>query len=140
MTRRLILCVLALCLLPGLALAKTKAVRTTGPELVCPASVGLGEPFVLRLRLARPADRVSVRFLGRSAPLELRKAGHAWEAAVVLGADVLDCRPGRQEVSVRLETGDKSRTLRATVEITRVKRPVERLTLAPEMVDPPDDS
>jgi len=134
-------------LLPALALAaasKKKPIaeasgRASGSELTCPARAGIGEPFVLRLKTSRPAASASVSFLGRSAPLVLRKSGSGSEAEVLLGADVLDARPGRQEVLLRLvDKGGKARTLRAFVELVRVKRPTESLTLDPAMVDPPD--
>ncbi len=113
--------------------------RAAAGELSCPARAAIGEPFAVRLKASRPASSASVTFLGRSAPLALRRAGSGVEAEAVLGADVLDARPGGQEVSIRLtDAGGKARTLRAKVELVRVQRPVESLTLDPDMVNPPE--
>ncbi|SNR97872.1 Murein DD-endopeptidase MepM and murein hydrolase activator NlpD, contain LysM domain [Humidesulfovibrio mexicanus] len=110
-----------------------------GGELVCPAKVGIGEPFVVRVRLPWRAREASVRFLGRSAPLELRAAGGGVEACAVLGADVLDARPGWKTVTVRAvpASGGSTRTFARRVELAFVSRPVERLSLDPAMVTPP---
>lgn len=140
---------LGLCalLVPALALAGAAkkepfaqaSGRAADAELSCPARAAIGEPFVVRLKTSRPAASARVRFLGRSAPLELRKAGSGVEAEALLGADVLDARPGRQEVALRLvEQGGRTRSLRAFVELVRVKRPTESLSLDPDMVDPPE--
>lgn len=111
-----------------------------GDALLCPERVAIGEPFVLRLRLARPAQSAGVRFLGREAPVALRREAGGpvvQTGELVLGADVLDARPGPQEVLVRLVRGGKTATLRARVQLVAVERPVERLELDPSMVDPP---
>lgn len=141
MMRRIFCCALLLCLLPLAALAarqpKAASRAPAGAELFCPATAVLGEPFVVRVKSPRQAASASLSFLGRSTPLSLRRVGRAWEAHALLGADVLDGRPGRQEVRVVLE-GKARRVLRASVEIRRVARPVESLTLDPAMVNAPD--
>lgn len=160
MSRRLFLVLgAALCLVLSSALLSAPALagkrppvappaaaqaKSPGGELVCPQTAGIGEPFVVRLKLARPAAQASLTFLGRGTPLALRPSGFGSgfgvEAVAVLGADVLDARPGRQDIVVRVTPagGGKARILTASVELVRVKRPVERLTLDPAMVDPPD--
>lgn len=109
-------------------------------ELHCPDKAAIGEAFVVRLALARPAQKASVSFLGRSAPLELIPLGGGAQAVALLGADVLDARPGAQTVTVRVtpKGGGKARAITASIELKRVARPVERLTLDPAMVTPPD--
>lgn len=141
MTRRIFCCALLLCLLPLAALAarqpKAAPRAPAGAQLFCPASAGVGEPFVVRVKSPRQAASASLSFLGRSAPLTLRKVGPAWEGAAILGADVLGGRPGRQEVRVVLQGKPRS-VLRASIELTRVERAVESLTLDPAMVSAPD--
>jgi hypothetical protein len=135
----------ALLCAPALAGRKREAAtpavsQDSAGELLCPATAVIGEPFVVKLMLTRPAAKAELTFMGRSAPLVLRKSGAAMTAAIILGADVLDARPGRQEVAVRLmpEGGGKPLVLKASVELVKIKRPVERLTLDPAMVTPPD--
>lgn len=145
--------VLSSALLSAPALAgKKRAAATPGVsqplagELLCPATAAIGEPFVVRLKLVRPAKKAELSFLGRSAPLVLRKSGTGMDAAIILGADVLDGRPGRQDITVRVTPapstegakGGTPLTLRAGVELVKIKRPVERLTLDPAMVNPPE--
>lgn len=140
---------LAACLSPALSLAGRRPPvapaaagqsKSAGGELVCPQTAAIGEPFVVRVKLAGPAAQASLTFMGRSTSLALRASGPGAEAVAVLGADVLDARPGPQDVVVRVTPlgGGKPRTLKASVELLCVKRPVERLTLDPAMVDPPD--
>ncbi|MBI5520889.1 MAG: M23 family metallopeptidase [Desulfovibrio sp.] len=125
-----------------------QAQRAQRDELLCPARAVIGEPFLVRVRFAQPVKRAELTFMGRSTPLALRKsgsgAGSGMEAVAVLGADVLDGRPGAQEVAVRAipadeARGGRARVLKARVELVRIKRPVERLTLDPAMVTPPDE-
>lgn len=148
-SRRIVLLALLACLVCVLALAslalgakkREPAPKPSGGELSCPAQAVIGEPFVVRVRLHRPAGQARLSFLGRSAPLALRRTDSGMEALALLGADVLDARPGRQSVVVRVtpKVGGKARTLTAHIELLRVKRPVERLSLDPAMVTPPDE-
>jgi len=147
----LILLVLSAQVLPARALSTQTArhrsgsapSEAAGARLVCPASAGIGEPFLVRLALARPVAKAELTFMGRSAPLDLRKDGSGQQAAALLGADILNARPGRQTVIVRLtetgpgKAGGKARTLKAGIELVRVTHPVERLDLDPAMVNPP---
>jgi murein DD-endopeptidase MepM/ murein hydrolase activator NlpD len=136
-----LLFVLALATLAVGAPRREAAPKSSGGGLFCPAEAIIGEPFVVRLKLPWPAAQARLSFLDRSTPLVLHKAGSGVEAMALLGADVLDARPGRQPVAVRVtpKDGGKARTLTAHIELVRVKRPVERLTLDPAMVTPPDE-
>jgi murein DD-endopeptidase MepM/ murein hydrolase activator NlpD len=136
-----LLCVLALAALALGAKKREPAPKPSGNELSCPAQAVIGEPFVVRVRLRQPAAQARLSFLGRSAPLVLRRTDSGMEASALLGADVLDARPGRQPVTLRVtpKKGGKVRTLTAHVELLRVERPVERLSLDPAMVTPPDE-
>lgn len=141
MTRRVFLLILGVCLLfPASALARKAKPRTGSPKdapsLSCPAGVPVGEPFVARIASARPLKNARVEFLGRSAPVELRQEGKGWAGFVVLGADVLDGRPGRRAVVLRYSGG----SARAEMELTAMPRPVESLDLDPAMVQPPAEA
>jgi len=151
MTRRLLFALLALCLLPTLALAarpspKTaarpaaKTTASSGPELLCPEAVGLGEPFLLRLRSQKPLAGLSVTWLARTAKLSGRAVPGGWEAAALLGTDVGNTATGRHELVLNLDSksgGPHGRVLRQGIVVRPVKRPVESLTLAEDMVTPP---
>jgi murein DD-endopeptidase MepM/ murein hydrolase activator NlpD len=150
--RRLFLVLLALCLLPGLALAgkagppagaaaqaASKVVAKAAPVLDCPASVDLGEGFVLRLRSARPLAGVSLTWLGRTTRLSGRGTPGGWEAVALLGSDVGNTAVGRHDLVVR-SAGKAARVLRRSIQVRPVKRPVERLTLDEAMVTPPEDA
>lgn len=143
MTRRSVLFALALCLLLPLLFVESALARKARPEsakaapaLSCPASVVIGEPFVARVNSPRPLQGARIEFLGRSAPLELRKGGKLWSGFMVLGADVLDGRPGRRAVTLRHAGG----ATRCQVELKSITRPVESLTLDPAMVNPPAEA
>jgi murein DD-endopeptidase MepM/ murein hydrolase activator NlpD len=146
MNRRAFLIFLALSLAPALAFG-AKAGTKSAPEakivaaLDCPGEAGVGEPFVLRLRLAGAVASVAsaqVEFLGRTAPLELRREGDALLAEAVLGTDVLADRPGQRQVTVRVaRTSGRVLRLAASLRVVPVERPTESLVLDPSMVDPP---
>ena len=127
--RRMFL-LLALCLLPSLALgakaetstrtaakaavnspvksarqSASKTVAQAGPVMECPDSVGLGEAFVLRLRSPKPLKNVSLTWLARQASLTGRMVTGGpggWEAVVLLGSDVGNTALGRHELVVRV--------------------------------------
>ena len=188
MTRRVLFLFLALCLLPGLALAaktnakapvkaaakisaKTpakipakaakagkaaKAARTAAqavPELVCPESAGLGEPFLLRVRAKQPLTNVRLTWLGRTAQLTGRLSGRlsdhlsgrtvpgGWEAVALLGSDVGNSATGRHELVLRWASArGKGGELRRGVRLLPVERPVESLELDEAMVTPPREA
>jgi murein DD-endopeptidase MepM/ murein hydrolase activator NlpD len=153
--RQSVALLLALCLLPALALAGTakapgkgaaagssKPVARPGPVLECPDSVGLGEPFLVRLRSVRPLAGVSLTWLQRQMRVAGRMApGQAggWEALVLLGSDVGNSAVGRHDLVVRAG-GKGGLVLRRTVRVRAVTRPVESLTLDPAMVTPPESA
>ncbi len=160
--RRMFLVLLALCLLPVPVLAarakavaklSAQAAAKAGPELVCPDSTGLGEPFLVRLRASRPLTGLTVTWLERTLRLSGRPvaAGAAgpggWEAVVLLGTDVGNTATGRHELVLNIDSksggksgGKPSRVLRQGIVVQPVKRPVESLTLDPDMVTPPADA
>jgi len=155
MTRRIVLVLLTLCLLPVLALAGKgrpapkapgAAAVKAGPVLECPASVGLGEPFLLRVRSRQPLAGLELAWLGRTARLSGRMipAGPdspgCWEAVALLGTDVGNTALGRHELALRHGRKNRQVVLRAAVEVLPVTRPVERLELAPEFVSPPREA
>lgn len=144
MTRRFFWTFLGLALLAPLLLADSALARKARPRpaaagvptLSCPASAGIGEPFLARIESPWPLRDARIEFLGRSAPVELRKGGTGYVGVVVLGMDVLDGRPGRRMVHLRHSGG----AARAQVELKSVKRPVESLALDPAMVQPPAEA
>lgn len=149
MTRRDFWSVLCVALLLPLLLAESALARKARPRaeaapelptLSCPASAVIGEPFLARVTSPRPLGDARIEFLGRSAPVELRRGGRGYVGIVVLGADVLDGRPGRRLVHLRHSAGTRRGSARAEVELRAVQRPVESLTLDPAMVDPPAEA
>lgn len=115
-------------------------------ETISPQSVGLGEPFLLRVRSRQPLTGLSATWLTRTARLSGRKipgGQGGWEAVVLLGSDVGNTALGRHELVLRHGSdGRQGRrgsivTQRAVIEVLPVERPVERLTLDEAMVTPP---
>lgn len=165
MMRRVLLVLLALCLLPALALAKAPAkasvkapakVQKRQPkqqvETLSPESVGLGESFLLRVRSRRPLVGLELTWLTRTAQLSGRiitggpgESGGSggsgiWEAVVLLGSDVGNTALGRHELVLRHGRKGRRTTLKAVIEVLPVKRPVESLTLDEAMVTPPREA
>ncbi len=149
MRRALLLPLLALCLLPGLALAgRAVQAKMSAPKLDCPDSAGLGEPFVVRLRLASAPKSVSLTWLarrisltGRSIPGRPGSPGSpgGWETVALLGTDVGNTSLGRHGLVVRLG-GKGGRVMQKSIAVLPVKRPVESLELDPAMVTPPAEA
>lgn len=149
MSRRLPLLLLVLCLLPALALAagrrkrpapapQPQAVEALGPE-----RVGLGEPFVMRVRSRQPMPGLAATWLERRVALSARKQHGVWEAVVILGSDVAATRPGRHELLLRHGRPGRAggvTTIRSVVELVPVERPVERLELDEAFVTPPKEA
>ena len=112
-----------------------------GPQLTVPRTARLGEPFLIRLRSRTPLSGVTVTWLARRAELSAAavpvREGGGFEVLAVLGSDIAGTATGQHELAVRLRHGGRALTLRAPVRILPAEHPVEELTLAPAMVEPP---
>ncbi|MCJ2164484.1 MULTISPECIES: M23 family metallopeptidase [unclassified Pseudodesulfovibrio] len=107
--------------------------------LAAPGRVGVGQPFLVRLTSDQPLDSVSVHWLGKEVVPSISVWNNRHVALVMLGTDVIDAKPGKQDLSVIASVDGKENTLRRSVQVTSVEYPKQELTLPPGMVTPPQD-
>ena len=147
MRRWILFLLLALCLSPAPVLAgpQGRARAASVPVLDCPDSAGLGEPFVVRLRLASAPRSVSLTWLARRISLTGRPVTGSpdrpggWEAVALLGSDVGNTSLGRHALVLRVG-GKNGRVVQKSIAVLPVERPVEHLELDPAMVAPPAEA
>jgi murein DD-endopeptidase MepM/ murein hydrolase activator NlpD len=129
-------------ILPGEAQAAESVVPTTGSALVlvAPSRVGVGKPFLVRLTSDQPLDSVSVYWQGKEVVPSISVWNNRHVALVMLGTDVLNVKPGKEELSVIASIDGKENTFRRTVQLIPVDYPQQKLTLPKKMVTPPTET
>lgn len=120
------------------AKAAEEAVATTGSALVlaAPSRVGVGQPFLVRLTSDQPLESVSVHWLGKEVVPSISVWNNRHVALVMLGSDVLDTKPGKQELAVIATIDGKDSTFRRSVQLRSKDYPKQELTLPTGMVTP----
>jgi len=119
--------------------ASQPASETRGPALVlaAPGKVGVGQPFLVRLTSDQSLESVSVHWKGKEVVPSISVWNNRHVALTMLGTDVIDTRPGKQELVVIASVDGKENTLRRTIRITPIDYPKQELTLPEKMVTPP---
>lgn len=128
-------------LMPGEAVAAQapEAAPNTGSAIVLasPAKVGEGQPFIVRLTSDQPLGSVSIHWLGKEVIPSISVWNNRHVAMAMLGTDVLNAKPGKEELSVIASIDGKENTFRRSVQIVPVNYPKQELTLPKKMVTPP---
>ena len=130
-------------IMPGEAEAAeaAEAAPNTGSAIVLasPSKVGTGQPFIVRLTSDQPLDSVSFHWLGKEVMPSISVWNNRHVAMALLGTDVLNARPGKEELSVIASIDGKENTFRRSVQIVPKDYPKQELTLPKKMVTPPTD-
>jgi len=131
--------------MPGEAQAAEAAaavVPSTGSalNLAAPGRVGVGQPFLIRLTSDQPLDSVSIHWQGKEVVPSISVWNNRHVALAMLGTDVLNAKPGKEELSVIASIDGKENTLRRMVQIAPVDYPRQDLTLPKKMVTPPAET
>ena len=105
--------------------------------LAAPSKAGVGKPFLVRLTSDLPLESVSVHWQGREVVPSISVWNNRHVALAMLGTDVLNERPGKEDLVVIASVDGKESTLRRTVRITPEDYPRQELTLPEKMVTPP---
>ncbi|QGY38874.1 peptidoglycan DD-metalloendopeptidase family protein [Pseudodesulfovibrio cashew] len=127
-------------LMPGEAkAAETDSTARAGGAtvLAAPGRIGEGKPFLVRLTSDQPLDSVSIHWLGKEVVPSISVWNNRHVALAMLGTDVLNAKPGKQELDVIASIDGKENTFRRTVQIVPVDYPKQELTLPEKMVTPP---
>lgn len=105
-------------------------------DVLAPASVGAGKPFVARIATWYPLEDLEVRWNGRSVHPAVTVTGGRSEAVVLLGVG-LRGEPGTYPLEVAARIWGHERRFSRTVEVVPSAWDSEALTVAPKMVRPP---
>ncbi|WP_147822279.1 M23 family metallopeptidase [Salidesulfovibrio onnuriiensis] len=111
------------------------------PQLVfaAPDSVAVGEPFAVRITSTKPLNEVVIYWQGK----EVMPAISVWNdkhvALALLGTDVLNAEPGKQELVVTASIDNVRKTYKKNVVVADKKFPRQDLTLPKKMVTPPKE-
>jgi murein DD-endopeptidase MepM/ murein hydrolase activator NlpD len=131
--------------LPGEARVAEAAAAEGAPSpgsalvLAAPGRVGVGQPFLVRLTSDQPLGSVSVFWLGKEVVPSISVWNGRHVALVMLGTDVLNAKPGEEELSVIASIDGKENTFRRTVQVIPEEYERQELTLPKKMVTPPTD-
>ena len=105
--------------------AETAGPVATGSALVlaAPGKVDIGQPFLVRLTSDQPLNSVSVHWQGKEVVPSISVWNNRHVALVMLGSDVLDAKPGKQDLSVIASVDGKENTLRRSVRLRTKEYP-----------------
>lgn len=131
----------AAVMLPGEAkAAEPEEAEPTGASalvLAAPGRVGVGQPFIVRLTSDLPLGNVTVYWQGKEVVPSISVWNNRHIALAMLGTDVLNAKPGKEELSVIASIDGKENTFRRTIQLTAKSYPKQELTLPEKMVTPP---
>ena len=103
-----------------------------------PASVAVGQPFVVRVHSTQSLEQARLIWRGREAPLDVKPAAGRNSAMAIIGADVKDAKSGSVEaIAVTALEAGRHVTAERTIALTAKAYPEQRLTVAESMVNPP---
>lgn len=131
----------AMLLLPEEASAAQDETATpsSGPALVlaAPGRVAVGQPFIVRLTSDLPLGSVSFNWQGKQVVPSISVWNNRHIALAMLGTDVLNAKPGKEELSVIASIDGKENTFRRSIQLIGKSYPKQELTLPKKMVTPP---
>lgn len=99
-----------------------------------PATITLGDPFLLRIDSLVQFKKVVVGWDGQSLPLRLLQDKKQYRARLLLGSDVKSTAPGKKVLVVRAEKYGLTRSRRQEILVAKRQAPVQRLSLPENMV------
>lgn len=111
------------------------------PQLVfaAPDRVVIGQPFLVRITSAKPLNEVVIYWLGKEVMPRIDVWNEKHVALAMLGTDVLNARPGKQELVVTASIDTVRKTHKKSIVIADKKFPRQDLTLPKNMVTPPKE-
>ncbi|NLA91042.1 MAG: M23 family metallopeptidase, partial [Synergistaceae bacterium] len=118
-----------LLLAAGVALADT--------NIQYPSSVGLGNPFAIRVTSSEPLTAVSALWQGWTIPLDISQWNDRYIALGLFGTQAGKVKTGTFPLSLILEASGKKREVSLSIKVTPVKYREDHLTLPENMVTPP---
>lgn len=102
-----------------------------------PSSVGVGNPFVIRVTSDVPLDAVSAAWQGRTIPLEISQWNDKHVVLGLFGTQAGKVKPGSHRLKIFLKSGEIYEEVFLPIEVTSVKYQEDHLTLPEKMVTPP---
>ncbi len=102
-----------------------------------PPSVGLGNPFAVRITSTEPITGVSAKWQGWNVPLDITVWNNRYIALGLFGAQTGKVKTGTHPLKLTLQSNGKKRELTLSIKITPVKYKEDHLTLPESMVTPP---
>jgi murein DD-endopeptidase MepM/ murein hydrolase activator NlpD len=101
-----------------------------------PESVGVGQPFLVRLSFSYPVNDIAVSWNGRSVHPSVTRTEDVSRAIVLLGAG-LKSDPTREIIGVEIQADDKKLFYEKEIDVVPHEYPRETLSVAPKLIDPP---
>lgn len=108
-------------------------------EVKAPEASQIGQPFVAEIRAPKNAENFKVTWLGRETSLESAPKEDHRLCRVILGTDLKNTKEGAGKLVFSYELDGTKWELEKNVRLRKKDYPSEKLTVAPKMVNPPQD-
>lgn len=111
------------------------------PQLVfaSPDKVSVGDPFLVRITSNKPLNEVVIYWQGKEVMPKIDVWNEKHVALTLLGTDVLNAKPGKQELVVTASVDGARKTFKKEIVVAAKKFPRQDLTLPKKMVTPPQE-
>ncbi len=128
-----------------IVLALVVCVMAAGAGLAAPFDIEVpeetfrGAPFLVNVSSPLPMENVSVSWLGKEVPVMVRKDGKGYRAVTLLGTDVKQNYKSSELVTIHVTKDGRKSSISREIRVTEKTYPVQRLSVDPNMVQPPKE-
>lgn len=102
-----------------------------------PPSVGVGNPFVVRITSDSPLVAASASWQGRTVPMEISRWNDKDVVLCLFGTQAGKVKPGGHRMKIYLKSQETFKEIFLPIEVTSVQYQEDHLTLPEKMVTPP---
>ncbi len=106
-------------------------------DIEVPEQTYRGEPFLVSVSSPLPMENVAVAWLGKEVPAIVRREGDAYKAVVLLGTDVKRKYKPMEPIAIRISLDGQKSSISREIRVSEKTYPVQRLSVDPNMVQPP---
>lgn len=106
-------------------------------DVEIPEQAHRGEPFLVSVSAGQSLDNVSVTWLGREVTAMVSREGEVYRAVVLLGTDVKRKYSSVEPIAITVGLDGKKSNISREIRLSEKKYPVQRLSVDPNMVQPP---
>lgn len=108
-------------------------------DIEIPEQTYRGEPFLVNMSSPLPMENIVIAWLGKEVPTIVSREGEAYKAVVLLGTDVKRKYKPVEPIAIRVSLDGQTSSISREIRVSEKTYPVQRLSVDPNMVQPPKE-